>query len=171
MGSSAKMLKLAVLSICLFNILPSSEAAPAVEDNDVGLVERMFNSVYSSVFTNYEMAPYQVMTTLANGVEERRYSAATWVCTKSSAAFFWRLFKYIGGENEAQVKFDMTVPVATKTTPGSSLELEMCFFVSQSLAAPPSPPTNPLVVIKNVPERVVFVSRFGGFIKSAAWMG
>merc|ERR1711954_581283 len=175
MGSSAKMPKLTAQSVCLLLAIPFLNGAPAESEENLGLIEKLVNNVYFSIFTQYEMAPYNVIRTLGNEIEERRYSAATWVCTKTSAtsdasnqdemssSLFWRLFQYIGGENQDQVKYEMTVPVA-------SYQMEMCFFMSDSLTGPPSPPTNPLVFIKNVPERSLFVSRFGGFIKAAGWM-
>merc|ERR1712176_897023 len=176
MGSFAKMLKLT--SWVTFLLLSSHCKAAPANSEEKGLVERFIYNVYQSLFTNYEMAPYSVTRTLENGIEERVYPGGSWACTQTprphqtseeddtSSQLFWRLFQYIGGENQDQVKYEMTVPVSTLMSPGS---MEMCFFMSKSLPGPPSSPTNPLVFIKEEGERALYVSRFGGFMKAAGW--
>ena len=51
------------------------------------------------------------------------YASRSWVCTKKTitadnldnkSGLFWKLFNYIQGENQDNLKIDMTVPVTTE---------------------------------------------------------
>ncbi|XP_046347443.1 heme-binding protein 2-like isoform X2 [Haliotis rufescens] len=116
------------------------------------------------------------------GFEERHYEACKWVSTKVMAmtykdgvsAGFWRLFKYISGENEAKQKVEMTAPVATQVVPGAGPNCESTFTVSFYIPlehqADPPKPTNPDVFISDWPEINLAVKSFSGFAKESDWI-
>lgn len=49
---------------------------------------------------------------------------------KAVAAGFWRLFKYISGNNEQQQKVEMTAPVTVRVTPSQGPFCEDNFTIS-----------------------------------------
>ncbi|KAL3853409.1 hypothetical protein ACJMK2_016949 [Sinanodonta woodiana] len=115
-------------------------------------------------------------------VEERNYESAMWVSTtvqgmdyeKAVTTGFWRLFKYIGGENDQGCKIEMTAPVATKIIPGAGPNCENTFIVSFYVPPEhqmnPPVPTSPDVNLQRFPEMTVFTKSFGGFAKEATWL-
>lgn len=117
-----------------------------------------------------------------DGYEERRYAAAKWVSTKVSGieldaartTGFWRLFKYIDGENEKGTKVAMTAPVATRIVPGEGPNCEnhftVSFYIPPSHQEAPYAPTNPEVYIDQWPEQTIYAQGFGGFAKEAQFV-
>ncbi|XP_045165324.1 heme-binding protein 2-like [Mercenaria mercenaria] len=118
----------------------------------------------------------------AEDYEERQYAPCKWVSTtvqdmSSEAARstgFSRLFKYITGENEKEMKIDMTAPVATRIVPGAGPNCESTFTVSFYIPPkhqddPPKPKSTE-VFIEDFPEMNTYVTGFGGFSSDEEWI-
>merc|ERR1711941_214287 len=89
------------------------------------------------------------------GFEARRYPLKYWACTTRSesdwslfgvinfvtrdrskdeqSSVFWKLFRYISGENKNRQKIEMTVPVTTKVkeVEKGKFEKKMCFYLPE----------------------------------------
>ncbi|XP_062585678.1 heme-binding protein 2-like isoform X2 [Saccostrea cucullata] len=116
------------------------------------------------------------------GYELRRYSPAKWVSyttkhmkqEKARTEGFWKLFNYIQGENEKEMKIDMTAPVSTKVEPGAGPNCEstftVSFFIPPEHQENPPQPKNPNVFIEERPEFEAYVKTFGGFAKEDSWI-
>lgn len=109
-------------------------------------------------------------------VELRRYAAGNWVSTVvldvksyegAVAKGFWRLFRYISGENEQEQKVEMTAPVRVKVLPGQGPACEsnftISFFIPSEFQADPPKPTNPDVAVTASAAMDVYVWGFGGW--------
>uniref|UniRef100_A0A0P4VXQ6 Uncharacterized protein n=1 Tax=Scylla olivacea TaxID=85551 RepID=A0A0P4VXQ6_SCYOL len=80
-----------------------------------------------AAFGDVEAAPYSVVVQ-RGGYEERVYPARRWVCTTMAGPsrhdlvtpMFRRLFCYISGRNDPNVRIDMTTPVVTLVEPKRS---------------------------------------------------
>lgn len=116
------------------------------------------------------------------GIELRSYPAAKWVSTSvdsknydtSVATSFWRLFKYISGNNEEGVKVEMTAPVTVKVLAGQGPACEdkftVSFFVPFEHQASPPTPSDETVFIESRPALDVYVASFGGWAKGSTWL-
>ena len=105
--------------------------------------------------------------------EVRRYAPSVWVATvvtgpaydKAVNTGFMALFGYIGGANEASEKIEMTTPVLVDVSPGPGptcgSNFTVAFYATEG-AVPPSP-TNPALFVRHVPERLVYVTSYGGW--------
>ena len=73
------------------------------------------------------------------------------------------LFRYISGENDANTKINMTIPVSSKWTKlqNNSFEKEMCFYLDEEHQNNPPQPTNSKVYIVNRPAMTVY-TRYRG---------
>ena len=134
--------------------------------------------------SGYEQAAYTVIDRVGESVEVRQYRpqlvaevmvAATDEDSGRSAAFRV-LFDYISGANRAQEKVAMTTPVETGTaseTIAMTVPVEtgaqdqgryvMRFFLPANYALETAPqPSDPRVVLREVPERTLAVLRFSG---------
>ncbi len=116
----------------------------------------------------------------ASSLEVRNYQSNLWSSTDIKGTSlddamdegFDKLFQYISGANEGQVKIPMTAPVLVKVLPGAGPNCESTFTVSffvpfdyQTSAGPPSP-SDPTVYTQRIDAMNVAVSEFGGFAKS-----
>merc|ERR1711879_56265 len=112
------------------------------------------------------------------GIEIRKYAPGLWVSTNwtgvriedADNVGFDRLFNYMGGENEAGMKIEMTSPVRTEVIPGQGPFCESTFVVSfyvpydfQPPHAPPPKPTSDLVYMRFLPELQFAVYGYPGF--------
>ena len=109
--------------------------------------------------------------------EVREYSASLWVGTevatvslwsKASEIGFMRIFNYFSGtDNAAKEKIPMTVPVATKITPGrgahGATKFVVLFFVPFKYQATAPAPTNPNVELIKLPPMRAYVMQYSGF--------
>ncbi|EIE22365.1 SOUL heme-binding protein [Coccomyxa subellipsoidea C-169] len=109
--------------------------------------------------------------------EVREYSKGKWASTKiegylysaSIVQGFKRLFDYISGENEPQVKINMTAPVVTKVEHGDGPfcknNFTISFFVpfSEQARDDTPKPSSKDVFIQSTPSATFFVSQYGGF--------
>jgi len=153
-------------------------------------------------YNGYEQAPYTVVTTIDETIEVRTYPTANWACTRGTMDYrnqtggaddgvlgifnyftrdrsqdengrlFWRLFRYIQGENEGNHKIEMTVPVITKMSiADGQLTKLMCFYIPKLYQTSPPQPTDPLVLIVKTDQFTAIVKRFGGYImENALWI-
>lgn len=69
-----------------------------------------------------------------------------------------KLFNYIGGENEGQMKIEMTAPVITRVDPSSegNMTYTMAFYIPKSIQDTDIPkPTNSDVYLENRPAMTI----------------
>ena len=109
------------------------------------------------------------------GYEIRKYQHSKWVSTqKESMSFkdatmvgFWRLFKYISGENTSNVKIPMTCPVAVKIQPSQGPACESMFtthfYIPAEHQANTPQPSNKEVSLIEYPEFTAYVYSYSGF--------
>jgi len=136
----------------------------------------LFLSTISYVLGYLEIAPYEV-TKKYEEWEVRRFPPTKWISTDAldvmphdgpehSKAFF-RLFNYIDGSNNMNVKIPMTAPVSMRILPGEGPNCEsnftMSFYIPSDLQEETPTPTDPLVYIEERPGFEVVSKEFGGF--------
>ncbi|XP_069973224.1 heme-binding protein 1-like [Penaeus vannamei] len=132
-----------------------------------------FTSQISSFFQTYEEAPYAVTESHA-GYEERVYPARKWVCTEHTAhrddedvtsSMFWKLFRYISGNNNKKQEIEMTIPVSTEYTAGTTTnKYEMCFYIGAVHQDDPATPADQNVSLQDRPEMTVLTRTVGGYM-------
>jgi hypothetical protein len=120
--------------------------------------------------------PEYTLVSSNGSIEIRQYQASWWASTNISAfdlneagnIGFHRLFDYISGDNDGNVKIPMTTPVLTEIFPGQGPFCASTFIVSfyvpwayQNGGAPT--PTSPDVYLSQLPARQVAVDQFAGF--------
>lgn len=110
---------------------------------------------------------------IGDGVELRQYESAVWVSTRVQGAKygqatrtgFQRLFNYISGQNEAELRMQMTAPVRERMSEsGGEIESDFItsFFIPFEYQATAPAPLDPNVYIEKLGPKV-YVSSFGGF--------
>lgn len=74
----------------------------------------------------------------------------------ASSPMFWKLFNYISGQNDKQVKIPMTAPVSVLIEPGSGPNCEstftMAFYVPEAFQEDTPQPTEADVSLESRPE-------------------
>ncbi|CAL8468672.1 g8212 [Coccomyxa elongata] len=107
--------------------------------------------------------------------EVREYSKGKWASTHidgylysaSVVQGFKRLFDYISGANEPEVKVEMTAPVVTKVEHGEGpfckSNFTVSFFVPFADQDKTPKPSSKNVFIQSTPSATFFVSSYGGF--------
>ncbi|MDK2413266.1 heme-binding protein, partial [Aphanizomenon sp. 202] len=108
------------------------------------------------------------------GYEERVYPARKWVCTEHTAhrddedvtsSMFWKLFRYISGNNNKKQEIEMTIPVSTEYTAGTTTnKYEMCFYIGAVHQDDPATPADQHVSLKDRPEMTVLTRTVGGYM-------
>lgn len=111
-----------------------------------------------------------------DGYETREYGGGKFVATTietyayamASTVGFRRLFNYIEGENEDNVKIPMTAPVVTRVNASSGpfckSEFTVAFFVPFDFQDDTPVPTNKDVFVHEVPPFTAYVASSGGFV-------
>ncbi|EMP34513.1 Zinc finger and BTB domain-containing protein 37 [Chelonia mydas] len=102
--------------------------------------------------------------------ELRHYETAKWASTVIKGKMqkealrqgFWKLFYYIQGKNEKEMKIEMTVPVTCLVKSGCT-DFKVSFFVPFEHQDSPPQPTDPDVFIEERKREAIFVRSFGGF--------
>lgn len=124
--------------------------------------------------------PYEVVATLSETVEVRRYGERAAVETDASdgtSSAFRRLFAYIDGGNAGGESISMTAPVGTGPQEGRKIEMTapvetarteagrvMRFFLPEGMTAESAPaPTDPAVSVVTVPGRTEAALTFSGW--------
>uniref|UniRef100_A0A8B9C8X2 HEBP2 protein n=1 Tax=Anser brachyrhynchus TaxID=132585 RepID=A0A8B9C8X2_9AVES len=100
----------------------------------------------------------------AKDYELRQYETAKWVSTvirgetqkEALRQGFWKLFHYIQGKNEKEMKIDMTVPVTCLVKHGCA-DFKVSFFVPFEHQDSPPQPTDSDVFIEERKTAAVFV--------------
>ncbi|XP_074859567.1 heme-binding protein 2-like [Carettochelys insculpta] len=100
----------------------------------------------------------------------RHYETAKWASTVIKGETqkevlrqgFWKLFHYIQGKNEREMKIGMTVPVTCLVKSGCP-DFKVSFFVPFKHQHSPLQPTDPDVFIEEQKRGAIFVRSFGGF--------
>uniref|UniRef100_A0ABM5FF93 Heme-binding protein 2-like n=1 Tax=Pogona vitticeps TaxID=103695 RepID=A0ABM5FF93_9SAUR len=119
-----------------------------------------------------ECLPYTVLCH-GDGYQARRYPASSWVGTRfnssdyTPALFrgFWRLFRYIQGANERQVKIPMTAPVLARVEDGQEGQgINVYFMLPEAFQEDPPTPTDQTVYLERFPPQEVYVRFFGGWM-------
>ncbi|XP_074008551.1 heme-binding protein 2 [Numenius arquata] len=108
--------------------------------------------------------------TMAKDYELRQYETAKWVSTvirgetqkEAMRQGFWKLFHYIQGKNEKEMKIDMTVPVTCLVKSGGT-DFKISFFVPFEHQDSPPQPTDSDVFVEERKAAAIFVRSFGGF--------
>eukprot|EP00088_Acartia_fossae_P018086 TRINITY_DN20396_c0_g1_i5.p1 TRINITY_DN20396_c0_g1~~TRINITY_DN20396_c0_g1_i5.p1 ORF type:complete len:194 (+),score=37.65 TRINITY_DN20396_c0_g1_i5:29-610(+) len=132
--------------------------------------------LYSFVSADLEIAPYEVTKT-HEGWEERSMPALKWVSCQgfdirphdgiSHEIVFFKLFSYIDGHNDQNMKIPMTAPVSFRIIPGEGPNCEgnytMSFFIPTFLQENTPLPTDPEVYIEERPAMNVAAMQFTGF--------
>lgn len=92
---------------------------------------------------------------------------------RAVAVGFYKLFRYISGENLTGQKIDMTAPVRVTVSPGVGPTcgdtFKIAFFIAPSIKNPP-PPSDSTVKIVTTPESTYYVNSFGGWATGAAYV-
>uniref|UniRef100_A0A8C0QLS8 Heme-binding protein 2 n=1 Tax=Chelonoidis abingdonii TaxID=106734 RepID=A0A8C0QLS8_CHEAB len=102
--------------------------------------------------------------------ELRHYEMTKWASTvikgetqkEALRQGFWKLFYYIQGKNEREVKIEMTVPVTCLVKSGCP-DFKVSFFVPFEHQDSVPQPTDPDVFIEERKGEAIFVRSFGGF--------
>jgi hypothetical protein len=146
----------------------------------------MFKIILLTLFAtklvaSIEEPQYRVVQSLASNAEIRAYGPTKWVGTSttekmsqftsdSRGAMFNALFQYISGNNDAQMKIDMTAPVETNFKSDSSsisqdtdVQITMKFYVPAVVQNNTPKPLGENVFIETNPSEVIAAIRFGGF--------
>jgi hypothetical protein len=126
-----------------------------------------------------EEPTYTVIQKLGNNMEIHKYAPSKWVTTQVDVRFrdvknnmmFNNLFNYISGANSDKQKMDMTAPVVmsyvsknNKTiNKDSEVTAYMSFYIPSKFENNTPKPSANNVVIRELPEFVTAVVRFGGY--------
>lgn len=125
---------------------------------------------------------FTLVKNITDDVQLRKYAAGKWASTvvtgvkydKAVAAGFWRLFKYISGNNEEQQQVEMTAPVTVRVIPSQGPFCEdnftISFFVPFDFQSHPPQPSDEEVYIESRPALEVYVSSFGGWATGATYL-
>jgi len=163
------------MKVLLLVALAAAVSSASADSADFGFMNtlRTFSTQVSSWFETYEEAPY---AEIGGGFEHRRYPSAPWVCTAQTVAvedqegkdgMFYKLFKYITGNNEQGETIPMTIPVTTEyTVEGDSKTFEMCFYIGQDHQENPATPLADDVVVKTRPTMDVYTRVVPGYFDS-----
>ncbi|MGB3944175.1 MAG: heme-binding protein [Methanothrix sp.] len=115
------------------------------------------------VSMNVKEPPYQVVESLENGVDIREYSGQIWALTSEDDQNrgFGRLFRFISGENDGDLKIDMTAPVIAGMGGGEAF---IAFVMPEGFDIEDTPrPRDEEVRIEVVEGRRMAVITFSGY--------
>ena len=149
-----------------------------------------FKTIKSAIGLENETPNYEVLQTLADNIEIRKYPATRWANAKTEitmnetemrsgiSKLFWQLFQYISGNNSDHQKIAMTTPVKmdykckndNKVDNNTPCEMTLSFFVPKEFNDKTPMPDGPNMDIQEIPEMIVAASRFGGYAKLENYM-
>lgn len=157
----------------------------------IATVQEVVKSITTT--NGYDSPPYTVVEKFGT-FEEREYEDGFWwACTKNTervgikgtSSQFWKLFKYIDGDNKEGIKIPMTVPVSMERIPISedfevidtrdedeNVQLEersMCFFIGPDHQANPPTPVEDDVYLEKRPGMTVYTREVGGYMNEKKW--
>ncbi|RMZ94033.1 Heme-binding 2, partial [Brachionus plicatilis] len=128
-----------------------------------------------------EKPDYEILSSIDNTSEMRKYLASKWVSTSTTAdcsnldsersVMFGRLFRYITGQNDKNQKIQMTAPVLNeiKKLDGQKCLFTMRFYIPKANQVNTPVPTGN-AVLTDMPEFTVAATRFGGFASMNDYM-
>lgn len=138
--------------------------------------------VAAKLVASIEQPVYQVTKSLGSNAEIRTYAPTKWVGASMRGkvsdfnsdyrgAMFNKLFNYISGNNDAQMKIDMTAPVETyfrsvdssEINMGSDVEMSMKFYVPAAVQNNTPKPLGENMFLETNPSEVIAAIRFTGF--------
>jgi len=138
--------------------------------------------VAAKLVASIEQPHYQVTQTLSSNAEIRTYAPTKWVGASMRGkvsefnsdfrgAMFKELFNYISGNNDAQMKIDMTAPVeahfqsmdSSVIDQDSDVQMKMKFYVPAAVQSNTPKPLNDNLFIETNPSEVIAAIQFGGF--------
>lgn len=141
-----------------------------------------FKTVKNLFGYEIEKPKYELVKSLNEIVEIRKYAPSKWVCTSVEGEadkyksdyqsnMFGKLFNYISGKNDKNERISMTAPVTVvyntdaseKIKPTSDVKMTMGFFVPSEKQEQTPDPTNKDTFLRNESEMTVAVIRFGGY--------
>lgn len=139
-----------------------------------------FKTVKNALGIEIERPTYEIIKTLGDNMEIRKYAATKWVSTSMEgeadhyksdyqSKMFYRLFNYISGENQNHEKISMTSPVTVAYNsndtikPTSQVKMTMGFFVPVEKQGGTPVPTSSDTFLREEPEMTVAVIKFGGY--------
>ncbi|GBF95219.1 hypothetical protein Rsub_07934 [Raphidocelis subcapitata] len=172
---------LVVLAVCTVRMADAARAAPpadaaaAAADDSAAAVPWFCHDL--------DCPRFSIKKNLTDlGIELRRYPAAKWASTKiegssydkAVATGFWRLFKYISGNNADGAKVEMAAPVTVKVLAGQGPACKdtftVSFFVPFAHQSNPPKPSDESVFIESRPAADVYVASFGGWARGSTYL-
>ncbi|RNA42468.1 heme-binding 2 [Brachionus plicatilis] len=137
-------------------------------------------SIKNAFGLDIERPKYEVIKTLGDNMEIRKYAPTKWVSTTMEGEadhyksdyqtkMFYKLFNYISGENENKEKISMTSPVTVAynssdmIAPTSQVKMTMGFFVPIEKKDGTPVPSSSDTFLREEPEMTVAVIKFGGY--------
>ncbi|CAF0830758.1 unnamed protein product [Brachionus calyciflorus] len=137
-------------------------------------------TIKSALGLEIERPKYEVVKTIGENMEIRKYEPTKWVSTSMEGeadhyksqyqrTMFYKLFNYISGENDVKEKISMTSPVTVQYNsndtiqPLSQVKMTMGFYVPHDKQAKTPDPTNKDTFLRSEPEMTVAVVKFGGY--------
>lgn len=141
------------------------------------------------IVEDYEAPEYEVVNKLNDTCEIRKYPTLIWATAlangkfndaekENSSMLFRKLFRYISGDNEANQKISMTVPVTmdykeankNEIKNDSQVDYQMRFFVPKELHGKSPKPTGENMDIVKEENQTIASCRFGGFPSTEKFM-
>ncbi|CAF0774753.1 unnamed protein product [Brachionus calyciflorus] len=133
-----------------------------------------------------ERPNYEVIKTIGENMEIRKYEPTKWVSTSmevnadksdNQTEMFFKLFNYISGENNENEKISMTSPVTVQYNsnnntiePLSQVKMTMGFYVPHEKQDKTPDPTNKDTFLRSTPGMTVAVIKFGGFASTQDYL-
>ena len=122
--------------------------------------------------SSYDCPRFKTVSKLRDDIEIRDYEESKWVSVEltnrgeSQKNSFWKLFKYISGENSKNEKMDMTAPVLFKINSQNSFSHDesigtMSFFMSPKIQDAPTPNDGMLKLQTLAPKKYAVISYRG----------
>jgi len=142
----------------------------------------LLKTLKTIIIEDYEAPEYEVLNKLSDTCEIRKYPTLIWATAQAKGKFndsekdnsstlFRKLFRYISGDNEANQKIAMTVPVTMdyretnkdEIKPDSQVDYDMRFFVPKELHDKSPKPKGESMDIVKEENQVIASYKFGGF--------
>eukprot|EP00310_Coccolithus_braarudii_P008483 CAMPEP_0183365508 /NCGR_PEP_ID=MMETSP0164_2-20130417/85040_1 /TAXON_ID=221442 /ORGANISM="Coccolithus pelagicus ssp braarudi, Strain PLY182g" /LENGTH=209 /DNA_ID=CAMNT_0025541059 /DNA_START=26 /DNA_END=655 /DNA_ORIENTATION=+ len=128
-------------------------------------------------FCNKLDCPQFTVINSTHNYEIRSYKPSVWSSTNVSGidydsavrSGFMKLFDYIQGHNQPNVKVEMAAPVLVDIFPGAgpacNSTFRVNFFMPFADQSNPPAPSDPTVIIRRVPAATFAVTSFGGYMQ------
>uniref|UniRef100_H2ZMX7 Uncharacterized protein n=1 Tax=Ciona savignyi TaxID=51511 RepID=H2ZMX7_CIOSA len=146
-----------IIVLCVF----ASSAIGAYPESTVGYEQPVYNLTANQPKDgSYEVRRYATS-------KWARTNVTAWSWEEASATGFKRLFAYISGDNNRQIKMDMTVPVVVGFYANPCVfcqdHFTVWFYIPEIYQASPPIPTDPSISIILMESWVEYFRIFSGF--------